>query len=199
MLPTRPRLAARSMCSSCATPLCITATRVSCGVTLIRISSFMRAFYRMAPEAHPRPGAGRQFLAAAFASGGNLDAEAPEQLRGLVQRQAHHAGIAAVDLGDERTGVALDAVGAGFVHGLAAGHVTLDLDRVERAKTYCGRRQRGLHALAVFERHAREHLVLPARQAPEKICGLGLIRRGAEDFVADAYSGVGRQHAAQRR
>ena len=48
---------ARSMCSSCATPLCITATRVSCGVTLIRM--FMRAFYgRRGPgwrRNHARP------------------------------------------------------------------------------------------------------------------------------------------------
>src|SRR3954470_7411667 len=39
MLPTRPRLALRSISSSCTPPEPVTATRVSCGVTLIRISS----------------------------------------------------------------------------------------------------------------------------------------------------------------
>src|SRR3954468_1035931 len=39
MFPTRPRLALRSISSSCTTPEPVTATRVSCGVTLIRISS----------------------------------------------------------------------------------------------------------------------------------------------------------------
>src|SRR6188508_2954522 len=38
-LPTRPRLAARSIRSSCTTPAEVTATRVSRGVTLIRMSS----------------------------------------------------------------------------------------------------------------------------------------------------------------
>src|SRR5512142_3321719 len=103
MLPSRPRLAERSMCSSCATPLCMTATRVSCGVTLMRMSSFMRPFYRMAQE---RPGG----------SGRRADAEAAQQQRGSVQRLAHHARIAAADLGHERAGAALDAVGAGLVH-----------------------------------------------------------------------------------
>src|SRR5919201_966613 len=39
MLPTRPRPLERSMRSSCTTPAATTATRVSRGVTLIRISS----------------------------------------------------------------------------------------------------------------------------------------------------------------
>src|SRR5689334_23672131 len=39
MFPTRPRLALRSIRSSCTTPDPVTATRVSWGVTLIRISS----------------------------------------------------------------------------------------------------------------------------------------------------------------
>src|SRR6185295_9404691 len=39
MFPTRPRLALRSIRSSCTTPEPVTATRVSWGVTLIRISS----------------------------------------------------------------------------------------------------------------------------------------------------------------
>ena len=36
--PTKPRALARSMCNSCTTACSSIATRVSCGVTLIRIS-----------------------------------------------------------------------------------------------------------------------------------------------------------------
>ena len=44
----------RSMCSSCTTPCCITATRVSCGVTLIRISSLMMGWSDSAQTARPK-------------------------------------------------------------------------------------------------------------------------------------------------
>ena len=39
----------------------------------------------------------------------------PQQLRRLVQGQAHDAGMAAYDMLDEQRGAALDAVGAGLV------------------------------------------------------------------------------------
>src|SRR5215216_421701 len=48
MLPTSPLLAVRSMRSSCTTPEPVTATRVSCGVTLIRISSVTQLFEQLA-------------------------------------------------------------------------------------------------------------------------------------------------------
>src|SRR5688572_28962212 len=48
MLPTSPRLALRSMSSSCTTPEPVTATRVSCGVTLIRISSVTQLVQELA-------------------------------------------------------------------------------------------------------------------------------------------------------
>src|SRR5918992_1118130 len=47
MLPTMPRLAERSMSSSCTTPEPVTATRVSCGVTLIRISSVTQSVEKL--------------------------------------------------------------------------------------------------------------------------------------------------------
>src|SRR5882672_394239 len=102
MLPTRPRLAARSMCSSWGTPDCITATRVSWGVQLIRMSSAM---------------GGR----------GYPDLEIFDQLCRLVQRQAHHAGVAAAQLGDERLGAPLDRVRARLVGRFAARDVGLDV------------------------------------------------------------------------
>src|SRR5205809_5727573 len=47
MLPTSPRLALRSMGSSCTTPEPVIATRVSWGVTLIRISSVTQFFEQL--------------------------------------------------------------------------------------------------------------------------------------------------------
>src|SRR6185369_15320222 len=102
MLPTSPRLAERSTTSSCTWPAASTATRVSCGVTLTSISSY------------------------------TLGPHALEQLRGLVQRQAHHAGEAAAQLDHELRGAPLDRVGAGLVVALAGGDVLADLVRRQR-------------------------------------------------------------------
>src|SRR5512146_2491203 len=111
MLPTRPRLAVRSIRSSCTTPASSTATRVSCGVTLIRTSSLTR-------RTHPLDHLGR-----------------------LVQRQPHDSGIAAADGGDELRGAALDRVGAGLVVGLAGGQVLANLVFAQLAKLHHGARQ----------------------------------------------------------
>src|SRR5688500_16538333 len=108
MLPTRPRLAARSMSSSWTTPEPVTATRVSCGVTLIRISSVTQFF---------------------------------EQLAGLVERQAHHARIAAMQLHDEARGASLDRIGAGLVVRFPGRHVLRNLLGRELLEGDLGARQ----------------------------------------------------------
>src|SRR5262245_18452495 len=102
MLPTRPRLASRSITSSCTWPAASTATRVSRGLTLTRISSLM------------------------------LRALAAEELGGLVQRQPHHPRITAAQLADELRGATLDRIGAGLVVALAGGDVVADLLARER-------------------------------------------------------------------
>src|SRR5919106_4477925 len=107
MLPTSPRLAPRSIRSSCTTPAPMTATRVSCGVTLIRISSLT----------HP-----------------------VEELAGLVQRQAHHAGIAAAQFHHETRRAALDGVRTGLVVALAARDVLRDVFGRERCELHLGDR-----------------------------------------------------------
>src|SRR6267143_478520 len=83
MLPTSPRLAVRSTRSSCTTPAPVIATRVSRGVTLMRISSCTRS------------------------------AQPLDELPGLVKRQAHYAGIAAAQSHDEQRGPPLEHVGGG--------------------------------------------------------------------------------------
>src|SRR5919106_6672423 len=110
MLPTRPRLFARSISSSCTTAAAVMATRVSCGVTLIRISS-------------------TQLL---------------EEQAGLVERQAHHAGIAAAQLDHEARGAALDRVRARLVVAFAARYIKRDLLRRELLQLHLGSREREL-------------------------------------------------------
>src|SRR6266700_4653479 len=154
MFPTRPRLAARSTCSSCGTPACITATRVSCGVQLIRMSSVI---YGQAP---------RQGRAACFDSRTSADAsvsppevsssssglEFRDQLRGLVQRQPHDPGIAAVQLGDEGRGAALDRIGARLVGRLAALDVGFQLGLRELAEAHPALARDELYARLGLER-----------------------------------------------
>src|SRR5688572_16241427 len=109
MLPTSPRLALRSTSSSCTTPEPATATRVSCGVTLIRISSLTQLV---------------------------------QELAGLVQRQAHDPGIAAVQLDDEARGAPLDGVGARLVVAFPGGDVLGDLLGGQLLELHVGARQR---------------------------------------------------------
>src|ERR1700754_2313839 len=108
MLPTMPREDARSMCTSWVTPCSITATRVSCGVTLTRISS-VRA---MAGGQANLPDGDFEFL---------------QQLYRLRERQSHDTGIASRYSRDEGAGATLDAVGAGLVERLAADAVAPDV------------------------------------------------------------------------
>src|SRR5437016_9354127 len=100
MLPTRPRPLERSTSSSCTTPLATTATRVSRGGTLMRISSLTKESAALG--------------------------ESRQQLGRLVERQRHHPGIAAAQLDDEGRGAALDGVGAGLGVAFAGGGVLLD-------------------------------------------------------------------------
>src|ERR1700720_1355882 len=103
MLPTSPRAEARSMCNSCTTPCSSIATRVSWGVTLMRISWVMESALE------------------------DVEADFAEDLGGRVQRQPHHSRIAAFDPADEHGGASLHGVRAGLVEGLAGGDVALDL------------------------------------------------------------------------
>src|SRR5438309_67036 len=105
---SRSRRAARPLSSSifCATPALVIATRVSRGVTLMRISSCTRSVQPL------------------------------DELPGLIKRQAHYAGVAAAQMHDEQGGPPLDRVGAGLVVALAAGDVLLDLVLGERLEAH---------------------------------------------------------------
>src|SRR5208282_3883156 len=91
------------MCSSCTTLCSSMATRVSCGVTLMRISWLMAL-----PLYHRKSDTGQD--AGRF-----------------VQRQAHHARVAALEVLHERGGPALDRVRARLVERFAGGDIAFDL------------------------------------------------------------------------
>src|SRR5258706_307579 len=78
------------------------AARVSRGVTLMRIASLTGK--------------------ASAALGGLL-----QKLGSLVERQPHHAGIAAAQLDDEARSASLDGIGTGLGVTFASGDVLLDL------------------------------------------------------------------------
>src|SRR3972149_4077067 len=127
MLPTRPRLAARSPTSSCPWPALRTATRVSCGVTLTRISS-------LTPCSH-----------------------ALQQLRRFIQRQPHDPGKAAAQFGDELRGAALDRIRAGLVVALAGRDVLPDFLFGKDLEFDLRNRDGALQLRSVPERDRREH------------------------------------------
>src|SRR3954454_18793160 len=137
MLPTRPRPVSSSTCSSCATPCCITATRVSCGVMLMRISSLTAGMrqQRSAPEL------------------------AEQQIR-FVQRQTHHARVAALDAADKRGPAPLDSISTGLVERFAARYILTDLLIVELAHMHL--RSGQCHLDLIFELHRH--------------CGMDLVR-----------------------
>src|SRR5258706_2003561 len=161
MLPTRPRLAARSMSSSCTWPAASTATRVSWGVTLTSISSV------------------------------TLCPHALEQLRGLVERQPHDPGEAAVQRHHELRGAALDRVSAGLVVAFAGRDVLADLLRRQRLEIDLRYRNHALELRFVLDRDRRQHLVPGSRQRREHGGGLAPVGRLAEDACAERHRGIG--------
>src|SRR5512140_3722294 len=126
MLTTRPRMPVRSTCSSCTTPASSTATRVSCGVMLISMSSIGRG-----KCTHRRCGgnatATRDGRRAPAAPLQQLDAGLRQQAARFEQGQSHDPGVTAFDALDEEGGEALDAVAAGLVVRFRGGAIALDL------------------------------------------------------------------------
>src|SRR5919198_4037809 len=151
MLPTSPRLAARSIRSPCTPPEPVTATRVSCGVTLIRMSSVTQA---------PKP---------------------LKQLSNLVERQAHDAGVAAAELDNKARRATLDRVRARLVVGLAGGDVLFDLVRGERLEAHLRSGERAVQMLRALQRHRRQHFMRLARQHGQHFGSLLAVGRLAKD------------------
>src|SRR5215470_11122506 len=137
MFPTSPLALARSMCSSCTTPCSSIATRVSCGVTLIRISLLISQ---------------------------NRKTEPRQKLGRLEQRQAHHSRVASLQVPDEGSRLALDRVAARFVERLARGDIALDLVLWNGAKGHPRRRDRERDLRFPAHCDGGDDVVRPVRQ-----------------------------------
>src|SRR4029450_11358413 len=113
-----------SMCSSCTTACSSIATRVSCGVTLMRISWLIVR----GPCVEISLVVGEVGGRAGVPSAGliRMVADPAQKPRGFVQRQPHHAAVAAGKMCHERGGASLDAIASGLVEGFAAGDVARD-------------------------------------------------------------------------
>src|SRR6185503_10793964 len=166
MLPTSPRALARSTWSSCTTACSSIATRVSCGVTLIRISCVVAA------RSPGRATSVRRFAMAggsgpAFNGARSEDrhAGAHEQRRRLVERQADDAAVAAFEARDERGGEALHRIAAGLVERLAGRDVTLELGGAEAAQRDARNGYLDVRAVVVAERDRGQHLMRAAGEA----------------------------------
>src|SRR6185312_6127781 len=190
MLPTRPRALDRSTWSSCTTACSSTATRVSCGVTLIRIS-----LARSSRASAANSGAGRPFTVASseYATPG-----ARQQRRGLRERQAYDARVAAVDALDERGGETLHRVRAGLVERLAGADVARDLVAGERRELDARHRHRERDVVAVAQRDAGHDLVRAAREARQHLGRVRGVARLAEHDAVDHHLGVGAKHRIRR-
>ena len=125
------------------------------------------------------------------------DARLLQQPRGLEQRQAHDAGVAAFDAFDEHGGKALDAVAAGLVIGLRGRAVALDLFVVEFAECHGGHRggvqQRALDGQC----NGGANLVRAAGEPAHEGGGFVRVGRLGQHFAIDDHHRIGRQYGTE--
>ena len=136
--------------------------------------------------------------------------------RGLVQRQAHDAGVAAVDVHDPGRERTLDRVGAGLAEGLAAGDVGLDDRGRQRGEAHMRDLQRARRAPAVVHaprrvstRWVRPDSACSVARASSASAGLPRMRRPSATVVsaqrigaaggAAAHADAGAQRASLAR
>src|SRR5580765_491159 len=170
MLPTSPRLEPRSTCSSWTAPCSVTATLVSCGVTLIRICSFMRS------------------------PSGYRDSEFREKSDRFVERQPHDPRVASFDALDEGGRAPLDTVGAGLVERLARRDIGRDAIRGELRERDVRFAHQHLDAALEDDGNRREHAVLRPGKQPQYPLGVRAIGGLAQDLIAERDGGVGDEH-----
>ena len=93
----------------------------------------------------------------------------------------------------------LDGVGAGLVHGLAAGHVVLDLLFGQRREPDRGGGIIANHLRPAPEADAGQHFVPAAGKQREHAARIGRIRGLGEHLASDHDGGIGAEHDLVRR
>src|SRR5262249_8773333 len=117
-----------------------------------------------------------------------------EELRRLVERQAHDAGVTAVELGDERLRAALDGVRARLVGRLAARDVGVDVGvrQLGEAHPRFAHDELDAHVERYCDRG--EHAMLASREQAQHRRRVRRVERLAEYRVVDGDDGVRCEH-----
>jgi len=116
---------------------------------------------------------------------------AGEQGDGAGERKTHDVEVAAFDAGDPAGGVALDSVGSGLVHGLAAHEVVDELLVVDEVEEDLSDLDLADHAGARDSGDSGEDLVGASGEQLEHAACVGLIGGLAEDFAVEDDGSVG--------
>jgi hypothetical protein len=114
-----------------------------------------------------------------------------EELEDGGDGEAHYVEEVAFDAGDPAGGVALDAVGSGFVEGVVGGEVEGEFGLGDGGKEDGGGFYVGAGGGAGGDGDAGVDLVGAVGEAAEHVGGFGEVCGFAEDFVAECYGGVG--------
>lgn len=110
------------------------------------------------------------------------------------KRQAHHVEVTAVDFLDKFRSSALDGVGAGFIHGLAAGDVVFDFGIGERGEADLRRRVIDDHTAVVQKADTGDDGVVASGEQVQHASGVFGVCWFFENVVIDYYRGVGAEY-----
>jgi hypothetical protein len=105
----------------------------------------------------------------------------------------------AADVLDEGRRPPLDRIGPRLALGLAAGDVGGDAALLDGGEAHARHAERRLPALAVLQRHGRQHPVRAAGEHGQHALRVLRIRRLAQDGAAEGDRGVGAQHRRRRQ
>gem|GEM_PF-7022058 len=113
-----------------------------------------------------------------------------QQLRRLIQRQSHDAGITARYMRYPSRRPTLDAIGPGFAPSFAAGNISCNIRRGQRSKTHAGNRQCRATLRAALQSDGGQDLVLTARQQRQYAHSICCVSRFTQNRAIQRYRGV---------
>ena len=119
-----------------------------------------------------------------------INAKALQQPGQQPNRQAHDVEKVTVNALHQQRALALHAVGAGLVHGLAGADVGAQLPLRGRAEVHIRVLGGGADLRSPAHGHAGTHRVLSSRQGREHLQGLGLVPGLTQAPLVQEYHGV---------
>src|SRR3984957_12771677 len=179
MLLIRPRRLIRSRNTSCSTPFSTTAARASWVLALTRISVLIAAVPCSPGQAAAMPAP---------------HARLAQQFGGFEQRQSHHAGIAAAQIGDENRRPSLYGIGPRLVGRLAGLPVILDFFGCEVAKSDFAAADSRFQTAHGQQCDGGEHLVSAPGELLLHALGILPVRRLPQYLPAEDHRRIRRQY-----